>query len=421
MKSATKLGHAAFIIGTALACSDTGGGTASSAPVTPPAESVSSGPVTPPGESDSSAGLSIAAPQHLLAGALSLNQIRLSWRDASSSETGFEILRSTTGIGGEYAVAGTVGPNVTKYTNGGLSPNRSYCYQVRAKAELGMATSAGSNQVCAATMSGTQPAVRIVTFGDSNTDWGLNDTAPQVLARSYISETSPASAMLPHTADQLAGKIEQRWRASRTNAIRAVNHAISGTTTGGGNHGGPNRRATGAPQARTPVGGVTRFEGEVLGIGWPWSGGEPINASYPMGALRRVQAFTPTLHDFVYVSMGTNDAANRVTTLQTLANLGWMIDRWLAAGKRGDHFLVTTLAPRTNGSGTSFPEVNDGIRQLAASRGVILIDLAAHTSPDNARTWRSPSLHVGDGVHYSESVRDWLAARIVAEMQARVP
>ena len=50
----------------------------------------------------------------------------------------------------------------------------------------------------------------------------------------------------------------------------------------------------------------------------------------------------------------------------------------------------------------------------------MLIDLASHTSDDNGLTWRSSDLHVGDGVHYSESVRDWLADRIVAEVSARV-
>jgi lysophospholipase L1-like esterase len=200
-----------------------------------------------------------------------------------------------------------------------------------------------------------------------------------------------------------------------------MNHAISGTTTGGGGYGGPNRRSTGAPQARTLVGGVTRFQGEVLGTKWPWSGGEPVNGRYVDGALRRVQAFTPTTDDFVYVSMGTNDAAAGIRTQQTLANLGWMIDKWVAAGNRANHFLLTTLAPCTSACGEAFPTLNNGIRALATSKGVILIDLASYTSADNGRTWRSSSLHVGDGVHYSESVRDWLAERVVAAMRARVP
>lgn len=167
--------------------------------------------------------------------------------------------------------------------------------------------------------------------------------------------------------------------------------------------------------------GATRFEGEVLGAKWPWAGGEPVNAKYVEGALRRAQAFVPGTHDFAYVSMGTNDAANRISTQQTLANLAWMIDRWLGAGRRADHFLLTTLAPRSDKWGAEFPQLNDGIRTLAASKGVVLVDLADHTSPDGGRTWRSANLHVGDGVHYSESVRDWLAGRIVAELTTRVP
>jgi hypothetical protein len=227
--------------------------------------------------------------------------------------------------------------------------------------------------------------------------------------------------MLPHKPDQLAYKIEARWRAIRTNALRAVNHAISGTTTGGGGFGGPNRRSTGAPQARTLVAGVSRFQGEVLGLTWPWSGGEPVNQKYVDGALRRVLSFTPGPNDFVYVSMGTNDPANGLSTQQTLSNLAWMIDRWRAAGKRADHFLLTTLAPRIGKSGETFPAINDGIRALARAKGVVLIDLASHTSADNGKTWSSSDLHVGDGVHYSEPVRDWLARRVVEEMHKLVP
>jgi lysophospholipase L1-like esterase len=200
-----------------------------------------------------------------------------------------------------------------------------------------------------------------------------------------------------------------------------VNHGIGGTTTGGGAYGGPNRHSLGGPQARTLVSGVTRFQGEVLGAKWPWSGGEPVNLKYVDGALRRVQAFVPGVDDFVYVSMGTNDRASGISTQQTLANLRWMIDTWLAAGRRADHFLLTTLAPRTGASGANFPALNDGIRALAGSKGVVLIDLAYYTSADNGRTWRSRSLHVGDGLHYSESVRSWIAGRVVTEMRKRVP
>ena len=51
--------------------------------------------------------------------------------------------------------------------------------------------------------------------------------------------------------------------------------------------------------------------------------------------------------------MGTNDPLNGIGHEQTLANLGWMIDTWQAAGRRSDHFLLTTLAPRTDFAGIS--------------------------------------------------------------------
>jgi lysophospholipase L1-like esterase len=366
-------------------------------------------------------GAILAAPRQLLASALSLSQVRLSWKDASGLESGFEIYRSTAGSVGPYSRVSSVAPNITKFTNGSLSSDRNYCYRVRAAAGGGAAASPYSNQVCTRTMAGSTPIVRVVTFGDSNTDWGLDGTSPEIVSRSYLSLGPYLSAMTPHGSDQLAAKIESKWRAVRSNAIRAVNHGISGTTTGGGGFGGPNRHSTGAPHARTLVGGVTRFEGEVLGLKWPWSGGEPVTTKYTDGAIRRVQAFTPAATDFAYVSMGTNDPTWKISTTQTLANLRWMIDRWRAAGRQADHFLLTTLAPRTDSRGGSFPALNDGIRTLAASQGVVLIDLANHTSADNGLTWRSSSLHVGDGVHYSEPVRDWIAAQIVAAMRTRVP
>jgi GDSL-like Lipase/Acylhydrolase family len=363
----------------------------------------------------------LTSPQQLLASPLSVSQVRLSWKDASGLESGFEIQRSTTGSIGPYSQVTKVAPNVTTFTNVSLSSGRTYCYRARALAGGGAANSPFSNAVCTGTMSGTTPAVRVVTFGDSNTDWGLNGTDPLVVSRSYLSQGSFLGAMAPHGSDQLAAKIEARWKAVRSNAIRAVNHGISSTTTGGGGFGGSNRHSSGAAQARTVVSGVTRFEGEVLGRNWPWSGGEPVTTKYTNGPVRRVQSFTPGTNDFVYVSMGTNDPSSNMSTTQTLANLRWMIDTWRAAGRRADHFLLTTLAPRTGTYGASFPALNTGIRALAASQGVVLVDLANHTSADNGRTWRSSSLHVGDGLHYSEAVRDWLAAQIVAEIRKRVP
>ena len=190
----------------------------------------------------------LETPKQLIASALSRSEARLSWLDVSTAESGFEILRSTAGAGGPYTRVRTVASNVVTFKNTDLSADRTYCYQVRATAGGGLETSAASNSACVTTMVGTSPAVRVITFGDSNTDWGLDGTNPTVLATSYVSHGPSSAAMLPNTSDQLAGKIEIRWKALRSNAVRAVNHGVSGTTTGGGGFGGPDRRSDGAPR-----------------------------------------------------------------------------------------------------------------------------------------------------------------------------
>ena len=63
--------------------------------------------------------------------------------------------------------------------------------------------------------------------------------------------------------------------------------------------------------------------------------------------------------------------------------------------------------------------VNDSVRALARRTGAGLIDLAAHTSSDGGRTWRDPSMHVGDRLHYTTPVRAWIADQLVAYMLAR--
>jgi lysophospholipase L1-like esterase len=123
--------------------------------------------------------------------------------------------------------------------------------------------------------------------------------------------------------------------------------------------------------------------------------------------------------------MGTNDDAGptrMMTAVQTEANLRWMIEQWTAAGRAPDHFLLTTLAPRSGAnSATSISDRNTLIRALPEELGVHLIDLAGFTSDDNGGTWRDPSLNIGDGIHYTEAVRAWLADQIATWMSTKVP
>ena len=257
--------------------------------------------------------------------------------------------------------------------------------------------------------------VQIVTFGDSNTDLGFAGTTSSPKAGSYVSSTNPAiklSANAPNDTTQLAGKIESRWKANRTQTIKAVNHGISGTSTGAG------RSILLAPNALEAVGGVTRFRGEVLGDAYPWSGGEPTNEFYPTGAISRVQAFKPRSSDFAYISMGTNDIVEGISTTTIRNNLEIMIDEWISRGLAPGRLMITTLPPRRPGAeSVRIPDMNSKIRTLAQAKGIRLIDISQFVSNDDGLTWKSAAMHVNnDDLHYSESVRAWIADQVASIM-----
>lgn len=361
-------------------------------------------------------------PANLVATVTGPATISLAFTDNNTTELGFEVWRSSSGISGGYSLVTTLAANSTGWDDAGRTPGKEYCYKLRAVGADTIPPSKYSNKSCA-----TIPAplsVRIVLFGDSNTD-RCEEVAPPNRLSSYVSvapRLSPTDAPL---ACSVAGKVDAAWKGVRAEPIGVVNHAIASSTTGGGGFGGPNRTSQGAPNARTAVNGVRRFQAEALGKGYPWSGGEPTNSSFPTGPIQRVNAFVPGTNDFVYVSMGTNDDAGPTRTMtvaETEANLRWMIQQWTAAGRAADHFFLTTLAPRDDAnSATSISGRNTMIRALAGELGVHLVDLAAFTSDDNGATWRGPTLHTGDGIHYTEAVRAWLADQIAGWMSSKAP
>ena len=363
-----------------------------------------------------------AQPANLTAVPLSTSRIDLSWTDEAADEAGYEVWRSVTGSSGDFTLRATVPADAGAYSDRGLSPGEEYCYKVRATGAGFAPNSAFTSVVCA-----TPPVplvVRIVLFGDSNTD-RCEEVQPPNRISSYVSVAPRLAPDDPPLACSVAAKVLAAWSGSRTERIRVVNHGIASTTTGGGGFGGPNRTSSGSPNARLKVNNLTRFEGEVLGKGYPWSGGEPVNSSFPTGPVSRVNAYRPGVNDFAYVSMGTNDDAGpdrTMTAEQTAGNLRWMIEQWIADGRAADHFILTTLAPRDDAnSATSIPDRNTLIEALAIETGAHLIDLAAYTSDDNGATWRSPSLNIGDGIHYTEAVRAWLGGQVAAWMSAEAP
>ncbi|HOQ39694.1 MAG TPA: fibronectin type III domain-containing protein [Fervidobacterium sp.] len=88
------------------------------------------------GDSDysnvASATTSVAIPQaptNLAATVLSSTQIKLTWQDNSTNETGFKIERKT-GSSGSWNVVKQLSFNTTEYTDEGLTPETTYCYRV---------------------------------------------------------------------------------------------------------------------------------------------------------------------------------------------------------------------------------------------------------------------------------------------------
>ena len=364
----------------------------------------------------------LKTPTKLVAVLTAATTITPAWLDNSTNETGFEIWRSSSGISGTYTLLTTTTANTTRYDNTGRTPGKQYCYKVRAVSSAGLPFSVFSNKSCATAAPGLM--VRIVLFGDSNTD-RCEEVQPPNRLSSYVSVSPRLGPNDPPLACSVAGKVAAAWTSARSEPIRVVNHAISASTTGGGGFGGPDRTSSGSPNARTSVNGISRFQGEMLAAGYPWSGGEPKSSKFPSGAVLRVNAYLPGGDDFAYVSMGTNDDAGPTRTMtaaQTEANLRWMVQQWTGTGRAADHFILTTLAPRDDAnSPTSIPDRNTLIRALAAELGVHLIDLAEYTSDDNGATWKSPSLNIGDGIHYTEAVRTWLGNQIVSWMSTNEP
>jgi len=95
----------------------------------------------------------LSPPSNLAAVATSAG-IDLSWQDNSDNETGFKIERKT-GAGGKYQQIVTVGANVIKYSDTGLSGDTTCYYLVRASSDSG--DSSYSNKASATTPLQTIP------------------------------------------------------------------------------------------------------------------------------------------------------------------------------------------------------------------------------------------------------------------------
>jgi fibronectin type 3 domain-containing protein len=119
-----------------------------------------------------------AAPSGLAISGVSQTALRLDWQDNSASETAFQILRQKDGDPAFTAV-GTVGTNLTTYTDRGLEAKTRYRYTVRAQNAGG--SSADSKVAQAATLAEIPAApdglaVSILSDNAVELDWKDNST-----------------------------------------------------------------------------------------------------------------------------------------------------------------------------------------------------------------------------------------------------
>jgi predicted CXXCH cytochrome family protein len=97
-----------------------------------------------------------AAPSGLTATAVGSSQVDLAWTDNSDNETGFKIQRATNSGFTAGLTTFNVGPNITTYSNTGLTASTTYYYRVLATNNVG--DSAASNSASATTQAPTAPA-----------------------------------------------------------------------------------------------------------------------------------------------------------------------------------------------------------------------------------------------------------------------
>jgi regulation of enolase protein 1 (concanavalin A-like superfamily) len=117
-----------------------------------------------------------SAPSNLVATVLSASEIRLTWTDNATNETGFEIMRVTDG--GNRVVVGTVGVNGVFFSDTTVQPNHDYSYNVRAVNSAGASALSNTATVSTHAQAALWNSANIGNFGIA----GSHTTQPTAVA-----------------------------------------------------------------------------------------------------------------------------------------------------------------------------------------------------------------------------------------------
>jgi hypothetical protein len=187
------------------------------------------------------------APGTLTATTVSQTKIDLAWADSSNNEDGFEIERKT--LGGTYAQIGTVGADVTSYSDStGLSANTEYFYRVRSHNTGGH--SGYSNEANATTLPNppAAPSSLAATVGGSTqvnlawTDNANNETGFKIeqkigAAGAYAEIATVGANVTSYANTDLTTGVtySYRVRAFNTGGNSAYSDEASATPSSGAN------------------------------------------------------------------------------------------------------------------------------------------------------------------------------------------
>jgi hypothetical protein len=163
-----------------------------------------------------------AAPSNLSAVAESPTQVRVQWRDNSTNEAGFRLLRKA-GASGAYVTLSTAA-NVTSYVDSGLTPGTQYFYKAHAYNSGG--SSADSAEISVTTPSTPPP------IGANTAVFIQSDTTTHGFWRGVYGAdgaTAANSGFIPPSYVQLYGNFNYSYTWENPSRHPAAFHKLTGT------------------------------------------------------------------------------------------------------------------------------------------------------------------------------------------------